>query len=92
MPDLQYWQEKIKERRQSTPWRDFIGEIASRYPVTFYKYRTQISRFPNTKRISNIIEYKVFDENRDDLYQIDYNTKQTFSDQFSKLITSVNLP
>ena len=37
MSNLAYRQQKIQEKRKQTPWRDFVMEIASWYPIVFGK-------------------------------------------------------
>jgi len=37
MTNLKYWQEKIKQRRKQTSFRDFMREIASWQPFIFHK-------------------------------------------------------
>jgi hypothetical protein len=37
MNSLQHWQEKIQERRKVTPFREFVRDVASWFPIMFYK-------------------------------------------------------
>jgi hypothetical protein len=37
MVDIKQREEKIKERRKHTPWRDFVKEICSWRNLMFYK-------------------------------------------------------
>jgi len=67
MSDLQKRQKKIQIKRMHTPRRDFVKEIVSWRPITFYRNGDFISRFPETERIGTIISHKEFDDKRDDL-------------------------
>ena len=55
MSNLKYWQDKIKEKRSKTEFRDFLMEIVSWYPFAFYKRNNLITSFPNSKRINDKI-------------------------------------
>jgi hypothetical protein len=37
MQSIKVWEDKMKEKRKNTPWREFLKEIASWRPLTFYK-------------------------------------------------------
>lgn len=67
MPDLHYWQEKIKNQRKTTPFRDFLLTIGSRRPMTFYKNNGHISRYPQTDRIQDIVSLQQHTQMRDDM-------------------------
>ncbi len=60
MHDLKIWENKIKEKRAHTSFRDFLKDIASNIPFMLYKTPQWISRFPQTERIKifNNIEYE----------------------------------
>jgi DNA-directed RNA polymerase delta subunit len=51
MQDLNYYKEIIKDKRKKTNFRDYIKEIASHFPLSFYKNSEVISKFPETDRI-----------------------------------------
>lgn len=75
MTNLQYRQEKIQEKRKKTPFRDFMREIASWRPITFYKTKGLISRYPETDRIGSIIGAKDYVRNQmsdNDYYDWDF--------------------
>jgi len=43
MKDLKHWQDKIKEKRKQTSWRDFAMEIASWfYSLWWIRYEFRI--------------------------------------------------
>jgi hypothetical protein len=50
MADLATWQKKIQDKRKQTPFRDFVRDICSWYPLSFYKTELGITRYPNTER------------------------------------------
>ncbi len=47
---LKQRQEKIQDKRKHTPWREFVKEIGSWYPLVFYKNSWNISRYPVEKQ------------------------------------------
>jgi len=51
MKDLNYYKEKIKKKRKKTDFRTYIKEIASHFPILFYKNSGIISKFPETPRV-----------------------------------------
>jgi hypothetical protein len=53
--DLSYRQEKIQEKRKLTSFRDYLKEIASRYPSMFYRREGIVSRYPDTLRCTKIL-------------------------------------
>ena len=75
MSDLHHREQKIQNKRKQTPFRDFLQEIASWRPMTFYKNNGHISRYPVSSRVQNIISVKEFATLRDDIYKygIDYS-------------------
>ncbi len=73
MINLQDREDKIKAKRKNTPFRDFIGECGSRRPMTFYKNRWHISRYPQSDRIQNIVSTKDHQEMRHERHDRDYS-------------------
>lgn len=69
MSNLQHRQSIIQEKRKSTPWRQFVMEIASWFPMNLYKNKWLISKYPDTDRIWNLIvskereKYTTYSEN-----------------------------
>ncbi|MEI7477815.1 MAG: hypothetical protein WCJ81_04880 [bacterium] len=55
MQTLQYWQEKMKEKRKKTPFRDFLRDLCSWYSLSFYKHPEFISRYPRSERQGTIV-------------------------------------
>jgi hypothetical protein len=37
MTNIKHWQDKIKEKRKKTNFRDFLKEIVSWSPIVFYR-------------------------------------------------------
>jgi hypothetical protein len=48
--NLKKREEKIKQKRMKTDFRDFIKEIGSWCPINLYKIDNNICRYPDTKR------------------------------------------
>ena len=90
MPDLQYRQHKIKEKRKQTPWRQYTKELWSWHPLTSYKRGKIFTRYPDEGRVS-ITTATDFDDQRDWLtkYGVDYDPNTSFFDQFAKLFSIV---
>ena len=55
MPDLTHRQQKIQEKRKQTPFRDFVMEVCSWYPLNLYNHSGMITRYPNTERKGIIV-------------------------------------
>jgi hypothetical protein len=66
MQNLKIWEEKIKEERKKTTFKNYIKNIVSRQPLIFNQNNKEISRFPETNRIKTI-NLKTFEETRDNL-------------------------
>mgnify|MGYP000035305033 CR=1 FL=1 len=60
MNDLKHWQDKIKEKRKQTSWKDFAMEVASWFPVVLVKNQGMISVFPATERSGNVVDKKEY--------------------------------
>ncbi len=93
MTNLQFWEDKMKEKRKKTPWIDFVKEICSWRALTFYKANGLISRYPPTSRIWKVISSKNFNLERDSLltYWKDYDFNKKFFTNFQDLFLSVPL-
>ena len=92
MSDLQYWENKIKQKRKNTHFRDYIQEIASWFPVVLYKTETDgFSRYPPTERRKNILTPKDFFEQEADFINrgIEYDFSQNFFWNYEKLLEKV---
>ncbi|MDD2870797.1 MAG: hypothetical protein PHS49_02305 [Candidatus Gracilibacteria bacterium] len=59
MSNLKHWEDKIKQKRKNTDFREFVKEIASWLVLNLYKREDYISKYPNTDRSPKIdsIEY-----------------------------------
>ena len=55
MLDIKIREEKIKEKRKQTSFRDFLKEITSRYNFNLFRYQGYISRYPEVERNKNIV-------------------------------------
>jgi len=65
MSDIKQREEKIKEKRKQTPFRDYIKEIASRTPLVFHKNNGLVSKYPPVGRLGKVIPNKDYQEQRD---------------------------
>ncbi|NUJ98244.1 hypothetical protein HGA92_05750 [Candidatus Gracilibacteria bacterium] len=94
MQDLKIWEEKIKEKRKSTEFRDFVKEICSFSPLHIYKINGFLSKFPSSDRIYGVQDGLVFEENRDTLTNKgeEYDFSKNFFLNYKNLFQSINLP
>ncbi len=94
MGNLDYWQDKMKEKRKKTLFNDFLKEVVSWYPLILSKNNWIISRYPNTPRIKWILNYADFDKLRDSLTNkgIKYNFELDFFQNYLTLFKSIDLP
>lgn len=92
MPSLKKREDKIKEKRKQTKFRDFVKEIVSWYPFILHKRDGLITRFPKTNRVKNIISTRLYEENRENLIKKGraYNFKESFFDNFKQLHESID--
>jgi len=91
MQDLKYYQDKIKQKRMKTPFRDFLKEIVSWIPIVFYKNNWIVSRYPKTNRIKWVLSIKNYEENRDNLIKNwnNYNFSLNFLENFKNLYKNI---
>jgi len=90
MTSLQSRQEKIKIKRMQTPFREFVRDIASWRPMTFYKNAGFVSRFPETDRCWKIVDHNVFEEMRDNPFSKHYSSVDSFFYQFDDLFINMS--
>ena len=69
MSDLKHRQTKIQTKRKLTPWRDYVKEIVSRFPMVFHKTQGHMSRYPDTDRIGTLSSNKEFEKIRDTMLE-----------------------
>lgn len=78
MSDLKVWEEKIKEKRKKTPWREYLIWVCSWLPFSYYKNSWFISRYPISNRIKNLVDINNFLENE---FSTDYDISKNFFEQ-----------
>jgi len=91
MSNLKYWQNKIKEKRKDTDFRDFLKEIASWVPLNLHKKSWWLSRYPDTERIKNVVSEKEFYEQNDTFIKkgLKYDFDLNFFQNYFKLRNSL---
>lgn len=67
MSSLQHRQEKIQEKRKTTPWRQFVKEIGSWLWMTYHKTQWTISVYPQSPRIGTLRTFESFIDHAQDL-------------------------
>jgi len=83
---LQYFQEKIKEKRKKTPFRDFLMEIMSWESFNFYKNNEFISSYPPSKRIKNLVPVGKTEKNSSPQ---EIQRDKSFLEQFSEFFRDI---
>ncbi len=93
MQSLKVWEDKMKEKRKNTPWREFLKEIASWRPLTFYKNGWLTSRYPSSNRI-NISSNDDYNKDYDSFtnFWINYDFDVDFFKNFKKIFLATHLP
>jgi len=91
MTNLKAWQNKIKEKRKQTSFRDFLMEIVSCRVLWFSKQNGIVSIFPDSDRIGDVVSHSEYykDENQASL---DYNHDMNFFDNYKKLYLQSKKP
>lgn len=87
---LQDRQAKIKAKRAATPWKQFVMEMASRYPFAFYKNQGLISKYhPDAQRVTKIMASKDYEIHRNDSYNNSPDlSENSFFEKFAQLLYS----
>lgn len=89
--NLDTWKQKIREKRKNTPFRQYLKEIASWKPFSFYKNAWMVSRYPPEGRIKNIISIKEFALIRDNIPWKEYDKNKNFFKQYQELLLETPL-
>lgn len=95
MQDIKIREEKMKEKRKQTPFRDFVKEIGARSPLHLYMYNGLISRYPSNNRApSNVVSVKEYGKYSDEniKYGLDYDSSKSFFENYQSLYKTVLLP
>lgn len=90
MSNLAHRQQKIQEKRKQTPWREFVMEICSWFPLTLHRNNWVISRYPKTGREWNIIKLSEF--NHENYISSDFSSNESFFEQYRHLLLSSQKP
>ena len=93
MPNLQHRQQKIQEKRKHTPFREFVKEICSWTPLSYYSDEGVISRYPSTERIGWVIPFEEFSDHNEQRYNTGFDDNEgSFFENFRKLFLSMDHP
>jgi hypothetical protein len=92
MTDLNKWEDKIKEKRKQTDFREFVKDICSWYNLVLYKNNWQISSMPQNER-NNIIVNNDFFFRKIDNSNINIEASgNNFFDNFKKVFVNSYMP
>ena len=91
MNNLSQRQTIIKEKKMQNSFRDFIRDIASRYPLVIYKQQWMLSLYPEHERSCKVISHQDFESSIPDLVSqgLDYDHQLWFFENFQKLFHHV---
>ncbi|MCH2188486.1 hypothetical protein MK079_01495 [Candidatus Gracilibacteria bacterium] len=89
MPNLKAWQKKIQDKRKQTDLRDFLMQIASWKPYSFYRYDGHVSRYPQTERTPKLCTQAEFNQYRDAPIALEYDPSLSFFSQIGALFQKV---
>ncbi|MDD5770495.1 MAG: hypothetical protein PHE25_05995, partial [Candidatus Gracilibacteria bacterium] len=94
MQDIKIWEEKIKEKRKNTDFRDYVKEIASYYGIVLHKNNGLISRYPKTDRIGEVLKTTDYEDIRESLtkYGMDYDFSKNIFENMRILKQKVEFP
>ena len=92
MSELPLRNEKIVAKRQESSFDDFLFEIASRYPMMFYKHSGVVTIYPDTDRIGGVVPAEEFEHDRDILSSLDYDSHLSVFEHLWKLFRSIKFP
>nr|MDD3720586.1 hypothetical protein [Candidatus Gracilibacteria bacterium] len=82
MLDLKIWEEKIKEKRKKTQFKNFVKEFASWEVLNLYKNKGQVCRYPDSGRVKNLDNKESQNASS---YFLDYDFNLDFFKNFHKL-------
>jgi hypothetical protein len=83
---IQQYQDKIKEKRKQTPFREFIMEIASWDSFNFYKNQWLISSYPPSDRVINLVAIWKGEKN---IFPQEIQKEKPFLEQFSEFFREI---
>jgi hypothetical protein len=93
MSKLQHRQDLIKAKRMKTEWRYFVMEIASWFPIMFYRNNGKVGRYWINDRITkHIVEFQTYYQESQFNLQTTLNDDKNYMISFSNLLKSVTLP
>ena len=83
----------IQEKRKHTSRHDFVMQIGTWFPMTFHNIGGNVSRYPQTERITQLVSSDEFATIMDSpVNQLDYDPTKSFFDQFAELYRNQQFP
>lgn len=92
MASLQQRDLYLKDKARSLNFLNCIEDIASRYPLQFYKDLWFISIYPLSERKTAVQKPLEFEKMRDALIELDYDENSPFLSQFKTLFIACPVP
>ncbi len=92
MTTLQDRQSKIQDKRKQTPWREFIREVASLFPLNFYKNNNLISVYPPSPRVTVISPKEYSHRGSNNMNSSIWDHEGSFFEKLSHLVQNNPTP
>lgn len=90
---LTYYENIMKRKRANTPFREFVKEIGSWWPITLHKVNKNLSRYPETSRKGLVVRLEEFPPTWNDVMKEDIPLKDsTFLKDLTNLIAFSTKP
>lgn len=91
---LKQWEDRMKQKRANTSFRQYLEEIGSWVPMVLYKRKEDVSRYPETARAPKIVHGNDYDVRRDDLLLVgrEYDFTEDFFANYARLSSRIPLP
>ena len=95
MSNLKYWEDKIKQKRKNTDFREFVKEIASWSPIILYKNQWKVSRYNEKIKRVSCIDNNNYNSNYESINagsSFDFDFSDNFFANFNKTYSSYKFP
>lgn len=94
MSNLENWNQKLRDSRKNTNFRDFLLEIWSNIPVSLNRENWMLSRIPKTDRVWKVVSVSEFNEIKAELTKLwrDFDSNKSFFENYSDLLKSISYP
>ena len=92
MSNLKYYQNKIKQKRKNTPFREFLKKVSVWRPYKLNKINSKISLYSLNSRTPILVDNEEFLNYRSNPKFIDYDFSLDFFQNFKNLMKICPVP